>query len=290
MSGYVDFRELKEKVSIEQVVAMLDLKLRRTGGQLRGRCPIHHGTTDREFVVTPSKGLFYCFGPCGGGDAIALVARVKDIPVRQAATLIAAHFGIATSPPVSASRRPGNGSNGSPQPLGQQQGGTDTAGDGGAGIAAEARQVSAAVMPQPLQPLTYLEAEHELVQALGVSPETARHFGAGYAPKGIMRGRLAIPIRAPDGTLLAYCGRAVRDEKPKLIFPKAFDPAEVIFNADRVVAGTLHLVRDPLQVLTAHEAGIDNVVAVLTGAISAGQMHALADLMVDRKCPDIDLY
>ena len=94
MSAYVDFKQLKDNVSIEQVVAMLNLKPRKSGGQLRGRCPIHNGTTDREFVVTPAKGLFYCFGPCGGGDLIALVAKVKDIPVRQAATLIAGHFGI----------------------------------------------------------------------------------------------------------------------------------------------------------------------------------------------------
>ncbi len=290
MSSYVDFRELKEKVSIEQVVAMLDLKLRKSGGQLRGRCPIHNGTTDREFVVTPAKGLFYCFGPCGGGDLIALVAKVKDIPVRQAATLIAGHFGIGP-PAMPAARGPGsgNGSNRSPQPTGQQQGiGDDPAGDPEAG-AGEGAAPAAAVL-RPLQPLTYLEAEHELVQALGVSPETARHFGAGYAPKGIMRGRLAIPIRAADGMLLAYCGRAVRDEEPKLIFPKTFDPAAVIFNADRIDAGELHLVRDPLQVLTAHESGVDNVVAVLTDTIAAGQLQLLAELMNEKACPCIELF
>ena len=54
-----------------------------------------------------------------------------------------------------------------------------------------------------LQPLTYLEPDHDLVQAAGLDAETARAFGAGYAPKGIMRGRLAIPIHDWQGTLIA---------------------------------------------------------------------------------------
>ena len=76
---------------------------------------------------------------------------------------------------------------------------------------------------------------------------TAEAFGAGYAPKGIMRGRLAIPIHDRDGKLLAYCGRTVKDESPTLTFPNGFDPAAVIFNAHRIGGGELTLVRDPLS-------------------------------------------
>ena len=51
----------------------------------------------------------------------------------------------------------------------------------------------------------------------GLTEETCQAFGAGYAPKGIMRGRLAIPIHDWGGALVAYCGRAVEDESPTLI-------------------------------------------------------------------------
>ncbi len=121
------------------------------------------------------------------------------------------------------------------------------------------------------------------MQALGVSAETCQAFGAGYAPKGILRGRLAIPVRDRDGTLLAYCGRAVRDESPRLTFPNGFDPAAVIFNVDRIAAGELYLVRDPLAVLVAQENGIDNVVAFLTDGIAAQQLEMLAALMDEKK-------
>ena len=262
MSTYVDFKELKSNVSIEQAVTMLGLALKKHGDQLRGRCPIHGGANDREFVVTLSKGLFFCFGGCGGGDLISLVAKVKGVSAKEAASLIAGHFGSGTVP--------GNRSvpgNSSPQP----QTRPETAGG------------------RTLQPLPYLEAAHERVQALGISPETAAHFGAGYAPKGIMRGRLAIPIHDRDGRLLAYCGRTVKDESPTLTFPNGFDAASVIFNANHVVAGELYLVRDPLQVLVAFESGIENVVAFLA-EITPQSLEMLAATMDEKKCDTVDLF
>ena len=264
MSSFVDFKQLKDQVSIEQVVSMLNLQLKKHGDQLRGRCPIHHGDNDREFVVTPAKGLFYCFAGCGGGDAITLVSKVKDIPLKDAAALIAAAFAPGTVPVPRNRTVPGNSS---PQPQTAQKA------DGRA-----------------LQPLPYLQATHEAVQALGVSPEILEQFGAGYAPKGIMRGRLAIPIHGRGGELLAYCGRAVNGESPTLTFPNGFEPAGIIFNADRAVGGELYLVRDPLRVLVAHESGIENVVAFLTEDITALQLEMLAALMDEKKCETVQLF
>jgi len=257
--SYVDFAELKRSVTIEQVLLMLNISLKKSGEQLRGCCPIHAGSNPREFVVTPSKGLFFCFGKCGGGDMIKLAALVRKIDQKQAAQEIAAHFGNSTVPPK----------------------GTVTSGT-----------VSTAPQNEKagLNPLTYLMVEHECVQALGLEPVTARHFGAGYAPKGIMRGRLAIPIHDRWGKLLAYCGRTVKDESPTLIFPNGFDPTSAIFNAHQVTDGELYLVRDPLQVLTAFEAGIENVVAFLTEGITAQQLEQLSSLMDEKKCDSVQLY
>jgi len=64
-------------------------------------------------------------------------------------------------------------------------------------------------MSEPqLEPLTYLEEAHEAVQALGVSSEVARSVGIGYAKKGIMRGRIAFPLRLQNGALVGYLGVA----------------------------------------------------------------------------------
>src|SRR5689334_13929425 len=92
--SFVDFAELKQRVSITDVLTWLQISLKQNpNGQLRGCCPIHGGTSEREFVVTPSKGLYFCFAECGGGDAIKLVANMRKIGTKEAAQQIAAAFG-----------------------------------------------------------------------------------------------------------------------------------------------------------------------------------------------------
>lgn len=254
--SFVNFAELKSRVPIQDVLKWLSIELKASpNGQLRGVCPICTKGSDRGFVVTPSKGLYFCFGGCGGGDVIKLVACCRRIGTKEAASEIAAHFT----------------GNSSPQPTGASR-----------------------TVPQNekagFNPLTYLEATHEAVQALGVSSDTCGAFGAGYAPKGILRGRMALPIHDKGGLLLAYCGRTVKGESPTLIFPNGFQPADVIFNAHRVTEGELYLVRDPLQVLTAHESGIENVVSFLTEAISAQQLEMLASLLDEKRCDSVVLF
>ena len=53
------------------------VKTTKSGGQRRGPCPICKHRSQRCFVITPSKNLYYCFGDCKeGGDALQLVARI----------------------------------------------------------------------------------------------------------------------------------------------------------------------------------------------------------------------
>ena len=115
-------------------------------------------------------------------------------------------------------------------------------------------------------------------------------FGAGVAPKGIMRGRSAIPIHDRASALLADSGRAAKHESPSLIFPNGFDPRGAIFNAHRVVEGELFLVRDPLHALIANENRIENVVAFLTENVTALQLEQLAALMDERKCENLEMF
>jgi len=60
-----------------------------------------------------------------------------------------------------------------------------------------------------MEPLLYLDAHHDTVEGLGITPETAEYFKAGYAGRGTLRGRFCVPIHAVDGMLIAYVGIAV---------------------------------------------------------------------------------
>jgi DNA primase len=99
----MDFAELKAKVSITDVLSILNIDLQRVkqhGDQLRGTCPIHGGDNPRGFVITPGKGLWFCFSGCGGGDVIALVAKVRQLSIKDAAEWIARAEQLPVTVPV----------------------------------------------------------------------------------------------------------------------------------------------------------------------------------------------
>jgi hypothetical protein len=48
-----------------------------------------------------------------------------------------------------------------------------------------------------------LEFDHIVVESLGIEANTAEALGIGYAPKGMMKGYVAIPVRLPTGELTA---------------------------------------------------------------------------------------
>jgi len=260
---FVDFADLKQRVGIEQVLDMLGIRLQGSGPQLRGPCPIHQGSKDREFVVTPAKGLWYCFGGCGGGDIIKLVAKVKKIGQKEAAELIAKHFGTI---------------------LGAADASVPSAGKSAVAGTRTAKEKEA------LKPLDYLQVEHELITIFGLSPETCQEFGAGYAPKGVMRGRFAIPIHDQGGTLLAYCGHTLKNESPRMIFPNGFNPRGIIFGAHRVQEGSLCLVKEPLDVLVAYENGVTNNLVCFLTEVTPQSLEMLASLMDERKCLSIEFF
>ena len=97
MSTFIDFAEIKQQVSIEQVASWLELTFEDTGKQLRGCCPIHKGSDKRDFVITPTKGLFYCFKCQEGGDQIKLYALLKGCDQKSAANEIARRLGASDS-------------------------------------------------------------------------------------------------------------------------------------------------------------------------------------------------
>jgi hypothetical protein len=51
------------------------------------------------------------------------------------------------------------------------------------------------------QPLDYLGIRSRYGRTFGNSPDSAEALGIGYAPKGMMKGYVAIPIRLPTGGL-----------------------------------------------------------------------------------------
>jgi DNA primase len=265
MSTFIDFQRLKDRIRIDQAIPLLGLKLRQHGDQYRGPCPACKTGGERALAINASKHGYYCFAQRKGGDLIALVAHIRGMTQKDAAMFLDQHLGNSAQVHSETvhSDTDHSSRNSSPSPS----------------------------VPQgrELKPLDYL-VFNDTVAELGLSEATCQAWGAGYASKGIMRGRLAVPIRDRAGTLVAYVGIAVSEEtSPRLHFPNGFDPHAVIFGADRVNEGELYLVRDPLDVLMAYQSGVENVVAFLA-PITAQQVEMLAALMDAARCETVELF
>lgn len=176
MANFTDFVALKEAVSFATAIDLLGLKLKLSGNQWRGPCPACIRAGDRALVVTEGRG-FYCWGIKRGGDQIALAQHVLELPAKEAAHELAERAGLtrdSTGTSTSTVRRTV----------------PESEGEGGS----------------KLSPLSYLEHDSDAVVALGLDPKFCERHGIGYAPRGVVRGSVAIPFRDENGVLLGYLG------------------------------------------------------------------------------------
>lgn len=166
----IDFKALKVATNIEEVArGFLSLTITEDKDDtLRAVCPSCESEDPRAIIITPSKGLFYCFKSEKGGDLISLVAHCHRTSLKDSAVeLSKVYMDDESKPEPQKEERP-----------------KDVGG---------------------FNPLTYLDMDHPLVEELGFK-SIADKAGIGYAGKGMMRSHLAIPIRLPDGRLVGYLG------------------------------------------------------------------------------------
>ena len=87
MAEFVDFAELKQRVSIVDVLrhyGILDSSRSRKGGdELVGKCPWHTSSSSDPFRVSVSKNAFHCFGCNAQGNVIGLVETQEEISTRE---------------------------------------------------------------------------------------------------------------------------------------------------------------------------------------------------------------
>ena len=86
---------LKEEVSLERLVELAGVELRRQGKDLVGLCPFHEERTG-SLVISPEKNLWHCMGACqAGGSVIDWVMRAEGVSFRHAVELL--RGGVAPS-------------------------------------------------------------------------------------------------------------------------------------------------------------------------------------------------
>jgi DNA primase len=262
MRARLDFKAIKEAADFAVILERAGLTFKREGSELVGLCPFHddHRPSFRANVV---KGLFNCFSCSASGNVLDFVVRHQRLTVREAAERIVEWCALPPGPGLS-DRAPfrGDGESGSHT------------------TAPPTDPVASEVTPNP--PLSFtlkLNPEHPYLETRGLTQETLAHFGLGYASRGLMKGRICVPIHNEAGELVAYAGRyaaeAIPEGENKYKFPPGFKKAEVLFNLHRVRdAEHLVVVEGYFSVTRLHELAIP-AVAVMGSTVSPRQEELL---------------
>ena len=316
MKRYVDFSKLKSRVGIEAVVGLFNLTLRKQGDALVGDCPLcGSGRTDAtKFRVSPDKGdsgAWNCFGCDEGGNMFDLVAAINDVSLQKAAVYIAEQFDITDCDFKQSSRRKrntktnsgkaktnGNAASGeeayevnadTPQVERQAATEADYAGDSDELCVEDEADEIRFNPPLDWEGLKNLDTGHEAVLDAGLDPDICAYFQAGYCSRGMMQGRLAVPIHNLGGVLLGYCGIALGDCKNRFKFPPAdkYERGIDLFNLHRAVESSVYkkgtgllIVEDILDVFSVYASGTESVIATMGGAPTYQHLLRLREVAI----------
>jgi len=280
---------VKAAVKMEQVLARYGIldRFKRGKDSLSGPCPIHQGSNPTQFRVCVSKNCWNCFSECKcGGNVLDFVAKMQNVEPMAAANLLVEWFNLdreqlnAEAPESRAARLdlPATADRPAARPP--------------AGAAPTATvQPKTALPPVPKEetggnkPLKFrleLDSAHAYLTERGLTPETVAEFGIGYCSKGVMAGRIAIPIQNAEGELVGYAGRwpgVPPEQRPKYRLPDGFKKSAEVFNLARAMkeppSQPLIIVEGFFDVMKLWQIGIRKCVALMGSSLSATQAGLL---------------
>lgn len=285
-TNWVNLKEIKKEFTIKDVIEHYCIKLKPSGKNHVGCCPIHKGTNKKSFSVDIDGNKWNCFGDCKtGGNHLDLIQMIEygeksNVNARKAGLLVKEWFALSSDPPKGeAKKRAGE--------LVREESKEDP----------EKEKASAPADPAPEKrnkPLKWeflsLVKTHPWFDERGIEAGAIEHFGLGLQEKGkTIPGRIAIPIHNEAGELLSYCGRAVNEEQVeehgKYKMPRGFYKSHVIYNLNRVDPDEkiLILVESFISVWWLWQAGIKNVVSLMGSKLCPEQIPLLLQFFEGRK-------
>lgn len=306
----MDFAEqLKSSIDIVKVIGEY-VRLERKGatGRYTGLCPFHQEKTP-SFSVNQARQFYKCFGCGAGGDVLKFVMEHDGLTFFETLRFLSERYGI---------------------PMPQRHEYSDAESRTRAALL-EMHETAANIFrdnlraPQGAEARAYLERRglsQELIDTFGLGfadpsgQALVRRFGEGrfsneqLEASGLVRrresgghfdsfrGRLMFPIHNESGKVIAFGGRAMRDEdQPKYLnSPETpiYKKTSVLYNLHRARDGMRKsnravLVEGYMDVIGVYAAGIKEAVASCGTALTNAQVrsvHRHADSVVVNFDPD----
>lgn len=290
--------EIQAAADIVEVAADYVDRLKKRGSNYMGLCPFHQEKTP-SFSVDPDKNLFYCFGCQKGGNIFTLVQELEGVRFPEAARMLAERFGVPLPEEAGPSAEAASEVESIYHAL---------------RFAARFfyRQLTQTEQGQPA--LDYLKGrgfEPETIKRFGlgyapdrwdalleaakeehIAPEMLekaglvieRKSGDGYYDR--YRGRVIFPLFSHVGKVLGFAGRILDGDSDQ---PKYINSPETrVYHKSKVLYG-LHqakqeirrteealLVEGYTDVITLHQAGIEQAVASSGTALTREQVRTLS--------------
>ena len=85
--------EIRAKLSIEELVGGY-LQLKKAGRNLKGLCPFHNDSKP-SLMVSPEKGIAYCFACNNGGDIFKFIQLIENVDFPEAVRILAERTGVS---------------------------------------------------------------------------------------------------------------------------------------------------------------------------------------------------
>jgi DNA primase len=285
--------EIKRRLRIEDVVSR-HVVLQRAGSRLRARCPFHEEKTP-SFFVNPALGLWKCFGCGASGDVFDFVMRIEGLTFSEAGERLAERVGLQWR------TQPGD------EALTQRRQAMRRAND-----SALQFYQQLLLSPQGAEGLEYLRRRgftDETIAAfkLGYAPDSwdtlLRHlrgqgldpsiaFEAGLARErgsgghyDVFRRRVMFPIMDVSERVIGFGGRTLDPEESAKYLNTAdtpvFKKGHHVYALPQARAAIVReksviLVEGYTDVLSLHQAGIENVVACLGTALTQDHLSLLS--------------
>ncbi len=285
--------DVRERNDIVDVISQY-VKLQKRGSNYFGLCPFHNEKSP-SFSVSRDKQMYYCFGCGKGGNVYTFLMEYENFSFQEAIKALADRAGVKL-PEAEYSREER-----------EEQ-------DKRSGLLEINKQAALYFYSRLHSPAG--QAGLAYLQGRGLTEETMRNFGLGYADKyssdlykflkqkgysdGILKesglfhvdekrgfsdkfwNRVMFPIMDANSRVIGFGGRVMGDGKPKYLN----SPETLIFDKSRNLYG-LNVARRTrrknfiicegyMDVISMHQAGYTNAVASLGTALTSQQCSLMS--------------
>lgn len=285
--------EIKSRLAIEDVVGQY-IELKRAGRNLKGHSPWGVDKTP-SFMVSPEKGIWHDFSANKGGDIFTFIMEVEGIGFREALEKLAAQAGVE---------------------LTKYSGGDKQVAE----KKARAREALTLVTRYYQACLAHSKKVCEYVfYNRNLNRKTVETFKIGYAPPNgkdmvkvmtkrgfslpelnaagllnrfqgdLFRGRMTVPFMDTSGQVIGFTARVLDKSEPKYLNT----PETLLFNKSKFIFGLFQakeairrsgfvvIVEGNMDVISSHQAGVQEAVATSGTAMTEQHLKRLSGLTSD---------